>query len=174
MEQIESVSDVLSDCEHLNFEEWGNLEIDERIEVLNSLEKQIADIEKRPPCHISASPMAEGVLGGYNPETKGIELNEHMIESSGNDYIYYTELLDTLIHEGRHAYQDYNVNVNEVHSRHSEVESWAETMEGGKWDYWGDTSSLLGQRLYEQQSIEIDARNFAADVINKFNEKQMV
>ena len=47
-------------------------------------------------------------------------------------------------------------------------------MEGGKWDYWGDTSSLLGQRLYEQQSIEIDARNFAADVINKFNEKQMV
>lgn len=118
--------------------------------------------------------MAEGVLGGYNPETKGIELNEHMIESSGNDYIYYTELLDTLIHEGRHAYQDYNVNENEVHSRHSEVESWAETMEGGKWDYWGDTSSLLGQRLYEQQSIEIDARNFAADVINKFNEKQMV
>ncbi len=173
MEQIESISDVLSDCEHLSFEEWGKLEVSERIEVLDSLEKQIAGIERRPPCPISASSMGEGVLGGYNPATKRIELNENMIEVSGNSYAMYNEVLDTLIHEGRHAYQDYNVNTNEVHSRHSEVESWAETMGGGKWEYWGDTSSLLGQRLYEQQSIEIDARNFAADVMDKFNEKQM-
>lgn len=81
------------------------------------------------------------------------------------------ETLDTIIHEGRHAYQDYNVNECEVHSRHSEVVSWAETMEGGKWGYCGGSSSLLGQRLYEQQSIEIDARNFAADVLEKYEDK---
>ena len=73
--------------------------------------------------------------------------------------------------EGRHAYQDYNINVCEVHPRHSEVESWAETMGDGKWGYWGDCSTLIGQRLYEQQSVEIDARNFAHDVTDKITEK---
>lgn len=174
IEQIENISDVLSDCKSLEFEEWGKLETSEKIDILDSLERQIAEIEKRPPCPISASTMGEGVLGGYNPGTKRIELNESMIEASGQDYAMYCEVLDTLVHEGRHAYQDYNVNVNEVHPRHSEEESWADTMGGGKWEYWGDTSSLLGQRLYEQQSIEIDARNFAADVMDKFHEKQFV
>lgn len=174
IEQIENISDVLSDCKALEFEEWGKLETSEKIEVLDSLERKIAEIEKRPSCPISAKVMGEGVLGGYNTETKHIDLNESMIEASGQDYVMYSEVIDTLIHEGRHAYQDYNVNVNEVHPRHSEVESWADTMGGGKWEYWGDTSSLLGQRLYEQQSIEIDARNFAADVMDKFHEKQFV
>ena len=86
-----------------------------------------------------------------------------------SDFNTYKEIVDTLIHEGRHAYQDYNVNENEIHPRHSEVVSWAETMEGGKWGYWGDCSTLLGQRLYDQQSIEIDARNFARDVLDKLN-----
>ncbi len=57
--------------------------------------------------------------------------------------ICFMEVLDTLVHEGRHAYQDYNVNVYEIHPRHSEVASWAETMEGGKWGYHGDTSTVL-------------------------------
>lgn len=82
------------------------------------------------------------------------------------------EVLETVVHEGRHAYQDYNVNECEVHPRHLEVVSWSETMEGGKWGYSGGSSSLLGQRLYEQQSVEIDARNFAADVLAKFKENQ--
>ena len=110
-----------------------------------------------------------GRLGGYNPETKDITLNVEMLKS--NNPAALRETLDTIIHEGRHAYQDYNVNECEVHSRHSEVVSWAETMEGGKWGYCGGSSSLLGQRLYEQQSIEIDARNFAADVLEKYEDK---
>ena len=32
----------------------------------------------------------------------------------------------------------------------------------------GDCSNELGQRLYEQQAIEIDARNFAHDVLNNW------
>ena len=37
----------------------------------------------------------------------------------------------------------------------------------------GGTSTVLGQRLYEQQSIEIDARNFAMDILDKFEQKQI-
>ena len=83
-------------------------------------------------------------------------------------------MINTVVHEGRHAYQDYNIHVCEVHPRHSEVVSWAETMGDGKWQYWGDCSTELGQRLYEQQSVEIDARNFANDVVSKIEDKLLV
>ena len=165
--QINKISDFLNSIEEIKYENWNSLELSEKETVLNSLEEKIAEIEHRPASPIHLSPLKEGLWGGYDPETKDITINSHYAEQS--DYGTYIEVIDTLIHEGRHAYQDYNVNVSEIHPRHSEVASWAETMEGGKWGYWGDCSSLMGQRLYEQQSIEIDARNFAADVMDKLN-----
>ena len=171
--QIERISDVLSDCNELKYENWQNLELTEKVDVLNKLETIIAEIEHRPSCPIRAVDMPMYQFGGYNPNSQSIDINASYIERSGYDRNLFREVLDTLVHEGRHAYQDYNVNVCEIHPRHSEVASWSETMEGGKWGYHGDTSTLLGQRLYEQQSIEIDARNFATDVLDKFEQKQI-
>ena len=141
---------------------------------LSGLTKKIAEIGHRPPCPVRIVNLPHRTFGGYNPETKTIDINSIYVKMSDVDKMQFREVIDTLIHEGRHAYQDYNVNVCEVHPRHSEVISWAETMEGGKWGYHGDVSTKLGQRLYEQQSIEIDARNFAADVLDKFEQKQTV
>ena len=140
IEQIELVSDVLSDMQELKFENWEQLSLDERIDVVNKLETRVAEIECRPSCPVYIENMGSisiedgnvyGRLGGFNPETKDITLNVEMLKS--NNPAALRETLDTIIHEGRHAYQDYNVNECEVHSRHSEVVSWAETMEGGKW-----------------------------------------
>ncbi|WP_018669142.1 hypothetical protein [Bacteroides gallinarum] len=172
--QIERISDVFSECKELRYENWQSLELSEKVEVLNDLEQEIAEIEHRQACPIRALDMPSHQFGGYSPDSKTININASYIESSGYDRNMFREVLDTLVHEGRHAYQDYNVNVCEIHPRHSEVASWAETMEGGKWGYHGDTSTFLGLRLYEQQSIEIDARNFAMDVLDKFEQKQMV
>ena len=177
--QIEQISDLLENCKELKFENWTKLELSEKIDVLNDLESRIAEIEHRPACPVRYdATMGEievygdqvyGRMGGYSPDTKDITLNANLLESS--DPRVYLEVIDTIVHEGRHAYQDYNINVCEVHPRHSEVESWAETMGDGKWGYWGDCSTLIGQRLYEQQSVEIDARNFAHDVTDKITEK---
>ncbi len=177
--QIEQISDLLENCEELKFDNWTKLELSEKIDVLNDLESRIAEIEHRPACPVRYdATMGEievygdqvyGRMGGYSPDTKDITLNANLLESS--DPRVYLEVIDTIVHEGRHAYQDYNINVCEVHPRHSEVESWAETMGDGKWGYWGDCSTLIGQRLYEQQSVEIDARNFAHDVTDKITEK---
>ena len=172
--QIEQVSDVLANCEELNFERWQSLELSEKESVLNALEVKIAGIEHRPPCPVRLTNMPPQTWGGFNPGSKTIDINCSYVEASAQERGLFREILDTLVHEGRHAYQDYNVNVCEVHPRHSEVNSWAETMAGGKWGYHRDTSTLLGQRLYEQQSIEIDARNFAADVLDRFDQKIMV
>lgn len=172
MVQIEQVSDVLANCEDLRFENWQCLERSEKVDVLNQLESQIANIEHRPPCPITAVKLRPGLWGGYNPETKTIDINRDYLDKSSQDYSIYSEVVDTLVHEGRHAYQDYNVNERVVHPRISEVNSWADTMAGGKWGYWGDCSNELGQRLYEQQSVEIDARNFAADVVSRMEDKK--
>lgn len=169
--QIEQVSEVLRDCEGLRYKNWQKLELSERVSLLNDLEQKIARIEHRPPCPISTARLREGHWGGFNPNTRSIVINEDYVRRSGGNEYLFKEVLDTLVHEGRHAYQDYNVNVHRTHSRASEVNSWAENMEGGKWGYWGDTRTRLGQRLYEQQAIEIDARNFAADVLESFEGK---
>ena len=165
---------MLADCKELDHGKWQQLEMSEKEYVLNDLEHKIAEIEHRPPCPVRIVNLPHRTFGGYNPETKTIDINSIYVKMSDVDKRQFREVIDTLIHEGRHAYQDYNVNVCEVHPRHSEVISWAETMEGGKWGYHGDVSTKLGQRLYEQQSIEIDARNFAADVLDKFEQKQTV
>ena len=177
--QIEHISEVLSNCENLRFEKWCSLNLSERLEVLNDIESRIAEIEHRPACPVRYDfsmgniqiygDEVYGHLGGYSSATNDITLNSHMVES--NHPTAFMEVIDTIIHEGRHAYQDYNIHVREVHPRHSEVASWADTMGDGKWQYWGDCSTELGQRLYEQQSVEIDARNFAADVKERINDK---
>lgn len=165
--QIEQISDLIDNCEEIKYENWVSLELPEKQAVLNALEERIAEIEHRPACPIILTPLEENEWGGYNPVRKDITINSDYVEQS--DFYTYREVIDTLIHEGRHAYQDYNVNVAEIHPRHSQVVSWSETMEGGKWGYWGDCSTLLGQRLYDQQSIEIDARDFARDIMDKLN-----
>lgn len=170
--QIEQISDTLSECKELHHECWQTLELSEKISVLNELECKIAEIEHRPPCPVRAVSLPPHTWGGFNPANQCININKAYVEHSGYDSAMFKEVLDTLIHEGRHAYQHYNVNICEIHPRHSEVMSWSETMDGGKWGYYGDISTRLGLRLYEQQSIEIDARNFAADVLDKFEEKR--
>lgn len=170
LEQIEQISGVLADCQELQYENWEQLSPQEKTTLLNELECQIASIECRTPCPVRFEHMDEGTYGGYNEYRKDITLNEELLS---NDYGVYCELLDTLVHEGRHAYQDYNLHIQEVHPRHSEVESWRDTWGDGRWEYCNDCRTELGARLYHQQSIEIDARNFAGDVLESLMQKQI-
>ena len=169
--QIEQISDFLNECSELRYENWTRLSDSQKEYVMNQLEQRIAEIECRTPCPVHFEPMEPNLCGGYRPGRKDIGLNEGFLY---NDPYVFAELLDTLIHEGRHAYQDYNLHVQEVHPRHAEVESWRDTWGNGegKWEYWNDCRTELGERLYDQQSIEIDARNFAGDVLSEFIKKQ--
>lgn len=176
LEQIDKISDLLSECQELQYENWIHLTDTEKADVINNLEEKIAEVECRPSCPISFENLGEPdengyvQMGGYRPDYKDINLNECLLANSPECL---QQVLDTVIHEGRHAYQDFNLHELEVHPRHSEVESWSDTWgdEDGKWEYMSDCSTELGLRLYEQQSIEIDARNFAGDVLNSYTKK---
>ena len=75
--------------------------------------------------------------------------------------------MDTLIHEGRHAYQDYNLNEREVHPRSGDVSNWRLNEE--RFGY--QDAEHCGMKAYALQPVEADARAFAEDVLKQYFNK---
>jgi len=163
--QIEQISDAMCKIESLRYEKWKELSFDQHMEVLNKLEHVIAKIEHRNPCPIYAEKLDENNLGKFSRKGKYMVINSEYINS--NSFKDHSEVLDTLIHEGRHAYQDYNLTEREVHIRQDEVEKWRENLyETGYLDF-----KTYGFELYSKQPVEADAFAFASNVLKRFNEK---
>lgn len=165
LEQISQIGDYLADVEDLKFENWCELSTEDRQTVLQMAEYKIAEIEHRNPCQLNCQDMPYGSLGYYDPMTKQITLNSRYVNS--NEFVGYKETLDTLIHEGRHAYQDYNMKEREVHPREGEVNMWKWNQE----EIGYQDCNLVGWEIYAMQPVESDARAFAEDVLNHFNDK---
>lgn len=175
--QKEQIAETMCEMEELQFEKWTNLSLKGKVEVLNALEKKIAAIEHRPAAEVCAEQM-EPNLNGYQHEGK-IALNEERLLMSDQSPEILQGVLQTLIHEGRHQYQEYNVKERQVHESAAEVETWRENFDV----YWGgepiylhvlgfpfttEGLSNMGYRLYYYQPMEIDARVFAADTISEY------
>lgn len=165
VEQIAQIGELLAETPGLRFENWSTMSVAERCQCLAEAEKQIAEIEHRPYCEIRFEELEEGHLGFFNPADKTITLNLRYI--ADNSPQGYAETLDTLIHEGRHAYQDYNMYYREVHTRGGEVNMW-------RWnqnEIGYQNAYLCGFEAYAMQPVETDARAFAEDVLNAYLNK---
>lgn len=182
MEQIEQISTYMASVKELRFENWSKLSVDQMIEIFNQLDKEIAIIEHRNPQTISAKKYDDPNIFGEH-QGNCIRINSNLLEKSAMnpDILYKT--LETFIHEGRHAYQVYNVEVRRVHQSQAEVDTWKENLvpysssnrlgyyEGepvkipliGSLAYTNEDLSSIGERLYHYQPVEIDARVFASD-----------
>lgn len=161
IEQVCQISDCLTEVPEIKYDNWVELSLDERQTVLQDLEYRIAEIEHREPCPLNFRDMETGRHGFYSPSAKDITLNINEVMS--DNFHDYKETLDTLIHEGRHAYQDYNVDVREVHSDETTTGEWAENLDNYisyEWDPQG----------YFSQPVEVDAREFAENVLTTYLE----
>lgn len=163
--QIEEISDMMTCIEGLEFSEWKELSYEERMEVLQKVEFKIAEIAHRPACHVSSKSLGEGHYGYYTPGTNSLVVNSDVMSS--NSFSDYKETLDTLIHEGRHAYQDYNLNEREVHPRSGDVSNWRLNEE--RFGY--QDAEHCGFKAYVLQPVEADANAFAEDVIKQYFNK---
>jgi len=175
-ETVEKVVSGLEKMENLKFENWCNLSVEERTALLNEAEKMIAKIEHRPPLAVGVEKMNANDFGYQCASENRIALNSKYVCS--NSYEAYKEVVDTIIHEGRHAYQHYNVDVRCVHDSESEVKTWQENFYDPKYKYYTyegqkiivrtrDGYADYGFRIYYYQPVEIDARNFTSDVMSK-------
>lgn len=180
--QKEQIAAAMYEMDELRFENWTKLSIKGKVEVLNALEKTIAAIEHRPAAEIRAEKM-DPDLNGYQLDG-GVALNEDRLLRSDESPEVLQGVLETLIHEGRHMYQHYNVEVRQVHESGAEVGSWRENFEelgyaSGDpiyfhvlgFNYTNEGLAHLGARLYYYQPVEIDARVFAADAMSEYCNK---
>lgn len=163
--QIEEIAERMTQMEGVDFSEWKELSMDERMEILQKMECEIANIAHRPACTILCKSLGKGHFGYYTTGKESITINSDCIRSNAfNDY---KETLDTLIHEGRHAYQDYNLNKRQVHPRQGDLSNWKINEQ----DYGYQDVKHCGFKLYELQPVEADARAFAEDVLKQYQNK---
>ena len=130
-EQIELISDYMTNIEDIKFENWKGLTMEQRVNVLNEMEQHIAAIEHRPALPLYAENMEDGMFGYQKHDPNNvlddkIAINKTVLVASGSHPEILDEILDTLIHEGRHRYQHYNVEERLVHESLAEVEQWRE------------------------------------------------
>lgn len=161
--QITETVEVMENLDGLDYGDWKELSFEDRIETLQNLENKVAEIVHRPSCQLNVQNLGEGYYGYFDPNTKEITVNSYYINS--DKFEDYKETLDTIVHEGRHAYQDYNVTEREVHPRGTEVENWRLNNDS-KLGYLD--AQTWGFELYQYQPMEADARAFAGDILNQY------
>lgn len=163
--QIEKISETMSSMAGIDYSEWKEISFDNRMEVLQQLENKIAAISHRPACEVCTKNLGNGYIGNYSQDSNKITINIDYIRSNSGDA--YIQVLDTLVHEGRHAYQHYNLYVREVHPRQGEVSNWCIN----EFEYGYKDVQHFGFKVYQMQPVEADARAFAEDVLKSYMSK---
>lgn len=164
IEQAEQISDAMLEIEGTDYDGWKRLSPQERVNMLQKIENAAARIAHRESCPIIVKSLGENHYGYYSPETKTITLNSDYLKGDGESY---KMSLDTVIHEGRHAYQDYNLHERQVHTSPGDLTNWY--LNHYKYGY--QDVQTYGFCRYWMQPVEADARKFAEDVTSKFFDK---
>jgi len=139
----------------LNNSEWNKLSLENRAAVMQSVENETARREGRPPCNVSLfsePPNAKGMInaGKYHPDNGSIGVNAYHLQ--GNP----AGCLNTVLHEGRHDYQEKAVKGEIYHHDKAELKAWRENMKPGHY-----IDGKKNPRAYYRQPIEADAHKYA-------------
>lgn len=94
--------------------------------------------------------MEPGNLGAFDPITKQINLNVDLLRDADPQ-----EIMETIMHESRHAYQDFAVNNPE------QVSVDADTIKTWEYNFTHYISPEFDFEAYENQPVEADANIFA-------------
>jgi hypothetical protein len=151
--EVQQAVEALGSMENLDPAVWDSLGPDERLETMQNIEDTMAEIQGRPPVTVVIDDTLDSnTFGGWNGET--IAVNASHLDSD----MPVDEFIDTIIHEGRHAYQDYAVDNQGFISNTDLVNSWAENRD----NYL--TPEQYGQEIYTTQPIEADAWGYATTI----------
>lgn len=151
------ISDHLySVLETFNGETWEQLEISERILAIKELVKALShELGLGKPPEVKITEFESNEYGFYDVKNNTIFLNEKYLDDA-------PELVDTIAHETRHAYQ---------HMRADIQETWEDQLYNTNFENYISCVPLPGGGSlfytdYRDQYVEVDARAFA----NQFTE----
>lgn len=164
--KVEIISNGLSGMWELQPGNWEQMTPAERLDALAQVENFVSEVTLRPPCRVVSEAM-DG-MHGYHQGGK-IALNEDLLKDSSPEGM--RQALETLLHEGRHAYQHWNTDVIQVEPSGELVNSWKLNWDMG---YENGDSGLfdfqnMGLKRYLTQPVEVDARVFAESVLQATN-----
>jgi hypothetical protein len=157
-QQVQEAQDAIGKIPEFRPEVWRGLDDARRLEAVQNLEGRMAAIQQRPPVAVEAEPMKPGLFGGYSWSEGRMRISQQHLRS--NDV---KEIQDTIVHEGRHAYQHYAVTHPGFHSDQSEVDAWANNMQPGHYL----RPEVVGQRAYQNQPVEADAWSYAGQIVKR-------
>lgn len=160
--QAEAIRNAFCDMPELSFKHWKELGLDEKTELLCEFERKIAEIEMRPPLTVTHEATRPGVEGYF--DGKKIVISDRTL--GRNDIKAYREVLDTLFHEGRHAYQFHNIFAVRTESSDELFRAWEINIKELGYQP-SDSYRTLGFQHYFCQPVELDARLFAETAVRK-------
>ena len=158
---------------------------EERLKFAQEYENMMAELEHRDPCTVVELPEEyakenPGVMGYCAGEIIAINkkyLNSKKPKVPGLSSFGFADLIETLTHEGRHAWQHYVIDHPEKNlvDEHTRI---ALEMNLGPGYRGGSGKGIQGYAEYAAQLVELDARHFAMDWIQhlqkSFEEKDGV
>ncbi len=130
---------------------WTGLSAEERLAALNQVEQTLALTQGREAVTVEAADLPRWDHGGYSRERGVITVNAADMAQD------LPEVVDTVAHEGRHAYQCRAVETPGLHHDEAEVEQWRRNI-----DHY--IRPEQDPRGYEEQPLEKDAFAFGRRV----------
>ncbi len=144
---------ALREMDDIQPETWQGLEHTERMTALQNVETEMSAIQERTTADVSGFKGEQHEYGGYDPDTNQIYVNEYHVDNGS-----VRENVDTIVHEGRHAYQHHAVENPGYHDNPAEVQAWEDNF-----DNYRDADTY-GQEIYQNQPIEADAWTYADEI----------
>jgi len=140
--QVEQLDSVLDNFQESN---WRDLSLADQEQSMTDLANYVADEtgNTNPPEVVFRNDMGEGEYGGYNPDTNILEVNENLLDDSG-------EAADTVAHEMWHAYQQ-QCALDPTSEKGREYQEGFDNYISPEYDFEG----------YQDQMVEAEAREYA-------------
>jgi hypothetical protein len=131
-------------------EVWSELSEEERLAALQQVENTMADVQGRPPVNVTAEDMGSNSAGAFDGNSIRINVAELQSENVA-------EAVDTIVHEGRHAYQQHAVDNPGSHENNEQVKAWEANLNDYK-------DPQFDEEEYRKQPVEADAWAYGSAV----------
>jgi hypothetical protein len=158
---------------NLDDKKWHAMGDSGKLETLQAIENEMATRQNRTPCTVrgqAIQPDANGniTLGYYSSDMKQITVNTAQLQKDAKYGGQIFEHVDTVIHEGRHAYQHQAVS-GQIRHDPGETAEWAENMKPGHY-VSGNGKNI---ERYYNQPVERDAYGYAEKMTEKVRQEQV-
>ena len=150
---------------------WEGLSFASRLEVLQTVENHAAAETGRTPRTVKGAWLHDGPdsveLGAYDPSDNNIYVNNFQLRPDAKYGKNADDLVETILHEGRHAYQHQVARGEVCHGDAQEAAAWAENMKPGNYVQFSQNP-----KAYWEQPIEADARAHASKRLEQFRQER--